>query len=94
MPPVASVSPVTGKPVAPDYLHASSIHFQDTQGRSVLLRGINFTASAKAPPGQPSHTQEGFWEGAESGKDDWVGAMGLNVDDGSADVSKGASSHC
>lgn len=89
MPPVSSVSPVTGKPVPPDYIHASSIHFQDTQGRSVLLRGINFTASAKAPLGQPSWSQDGFWEDAESGKGDWVGAMGegLNADDGSADVS-------
>jgi hypothetical protein len=87
MPKVASVSPVTGKPVPPDYLHASDIHFQDTQGRSVLLRGVNFTASAKAPPGQPSQSQDGFWEDAESGKASWVGAMGLDVDDGSADVS-------
>lgn len=86
MVPPPKVSPVTGKPVPPYYLHASSVHFQDTQGRSVLLRGVNLSGSAKNPAKTPSWSQNGFWEDAEAGTTDWVGST-LNLEDGSADVS-------
>lgn len=86
MAPPPKVSPVTGNPVPPYYLHADSVHFRDTQGRSVLLRGVNLSGSAKNPPSQPSESQEDFWEGGESGKVSWVGAT-LDLEDGSGDVS-------
>lgn len=86
MAPPSKVSPVTGNPVPPHYLHASSVNFQDTQGRSVLLRGVNLSGSAKNPLSCPSQSQDGFWEEAEEGTCDFVNSS-LNLDDGSADVS-------
>lgn len=86
MVPPPKVSPVTGNPVPPHYLHASSVHFQDTQGRSVLLRGVNLSGSAKNPVKTPSWSQKDFWEDAEAATTDWNNST-LNLDDGSADVS-------
>lgn len=85
MAPPPTVSPVTGNPVPPYYLHADAVHFRDTKGRSVLLRGVNLSGAAKNPPGQPSESQVDFWEGGESGKVSWVNST-LDLDDGSADV--------
>jgi hypothetical protein len=60
-------------------------HFRDAQGRALLFRGINFTASAKAPIGQPSHSLDRFWEDAEEGNLNFIGRP-VQLDDGSADV--------
>jgi hypothetical protein len=78
-------SPVTGKPVPAHYLHASSVHFQDVNGRTVLLRGVNLSGAAKNPANCPARQQEGFWEDAENGVCNFVNST-LNLDDGSADV--------
>lgn len=75
MAPVDSKSPVTGNPVPEHYLHAASAHFRATDGRTVLLRGINLASSAKTPRGQPGAQLNGFWEGAKSGELSWVGRI-------------------
>ena len=82
---VASVSPVTGKPVSDSYIHTTAFHFRDNHGRALLLRGVNFCSTSKAPHGQPSWSAENFWEDAEAGKGDFVGRP-VNLEDGSADV--------
>ena len=83
--PVPTVSSATGNSLPSSYIHTSSAFFQDTSGRSLLLRGVNLSGGAKAPHGQPSHELEGFWEEAEAGRGDFVGRP-LNLEDGSADV--------
>ena len=85
MPRPPDQSPVTGKSVAPYYIHSSSLFFQDIAGRSLLLRGVNLSGASKQPHHQPSNQLEGFWEEAEAGRGDFVGRP-LNLDDGSADV--------
>ncbi|GAA99894.1 glycoside hydrolase family 5 protein [Mixia osmundae IAM 14324] len=85
MPPPAKQSPVTGQDVPAYYIHADSDHFRDTQGRSLLLRGINLSSSAKTPIGQPGQRLKGFWEAAESGEMSFVGRV-LDLENGEADL--------
>lgn len=82
-----STSPLTGKPVPADFIHASTLHFQDNAGRTLLLRGVNLSGSTKCPKGHPQQLGDDLWDSAEGGADlSWVG-MPLNLEDGSADVS-------
>ncbi|KAL0242313.1 hypothetical protein I308_105942 [Cryptococcus tetragattii IND107] len=85
MAPPPKISPVTGNPVPPHYIHSSTLHFQDVNGRALLLRGVNLSGSAKLPNNQPSHVREDFWESAEAGKGDFINRP-LNLEDGSADL--------
>jgi hypothetical protein len=79
-------SPLTGNAVPSDFVHASTLHFQDTAGRTLLLRGVNLSGSAKCPSGYPQQNKDNFWESAEQGdKLSWINNP-LNLDDGSADV--------
>lgn len=84
MGPPPTKSPVTGNPVPEHYIHASSLHFQDTKGRNLLLRGVNLSGMAKNARGQPSHVQERFWEDGEAGTVSYLDQP-LNLEDGSAD---------
>lgn len=70
------------------FIHADSAHFRDVHGRSLLLRGVNVTGSAKTPIGQPGSKLDGFWEGGESGEVSFVGRT-FNIDNGDADVHLG-----
>lgn len=79
-----TVSPVTGESVPSYYIHSSSPHFQDNSGRTLLLRGINLSSSAKTPIGQPGAQLEGFWETGKSGEMSFVGRV-LDLEDGKVD---------
>ncbi len=85
MPPVINLSSVTGLPVSDWYIHTTDARFVDTNGRTLLLRGVNLSGSTKAPVSCPSQDLTGFWETAEAGGESFIGRP-LNLDDGSADV--------
>jgi len=85
MPAVPSISPATGQPTSSSYIHTTDCNFVDNAGRTLLLRGVNLSGSAKAPVGKPSYIQEGFWDEAENGGESFDGRP-LNIDDGTADV--------
>ncbi|KAF8330756.1 uncharacterized protein EI90DRAFT_3123983 [Cantharellus anzutake] len=85
MPPVTNLSSVTGLPVPDWYIHTTDARFVDTNGRTLLLRGVNLSGSSKTPVGCPSQDLTGFWETAEAGGESFIGRP-LNLDDGSADV--------
>lgn len=82
MPPVPSVSPATGNKTAPYFIHTTGGQFVDSAGRTLLLRGVNLSGSAKAPVDRPSYVLDDI---AEDGGERFVGRP-LNLDDGSADV--------
>ncbi|KZO92417.1 glycoside hydrolase family 5 protein [Calocera viscosa TUFC12733] len=85
MPPVPTHSPTTGAPVPPHLIHTLSGHFLDSHGRVLLLRGINLSGGAKAPPDRPSWKRDGFFDLAEEGGENFLGRP-LDLEDGSADV--------
>jgi hypothetical protein len=85
MPRVPSVSPATGLPTPPYFIHTTDANFVDNAGRSLLLRGVNISGSSKAPRGRQSQILDGFWEQGEEGDESFIGRP-LNLDDGSADV--------
>lgn len=81
LPPI--ISPVTGSTVPSYYIHSSSRNFQETTGRTLILRGINLSSSAKSPQGQPGSQLEGFWERGRDGQMSFVNrVLDLDEDDG------------
>lgn len=85
MPRVPAISPATGQPTSPHFIHTIDAHFVDNAGRTILLRGVNLSGADKAPVDAQSQQLDGFWEAGESGEESFVGRP-LNLDDGSADV--------
>ena len=59
--------------------------FRDGYGRAVILRGINFSASNKAPLNEPTQEQRTLWKQGEAGTASFVGQC-VGLEDGSADV--------
>ncbi|MBN1260770.1 MAG: cellulase family glycosylhydrolase [Anaerolineae bacterium] len=43
-------------------IRVSGPWFKDVHGRTLLLRGVNLSGSAKTPVGMPTHVREGFFE--------------------------------
>jgi hypothetical protein len=82
MPPVPTVSPATGVPISPYFIHTTNGHFVDSTGRALLLRGVNFSSADKFPLGTPSHVVDDV---APDGGLSFAGRP-LNLVDGSADV--------
>ncbi|GAA5968265.1 hypothetical protein JCM11641_003788 [Rhodosporidiobolus odoratus] len=80
MAPPPPTSPTTGHSVPPHYIHSSEAHFRLTDGRTILLRGINLASSAKTPRGQPGWKKDGFWAGATTGDMSFVGRV-LELDE-------------
>ena len=82
MPPVPFISPVTANPTPDYYIHTTNGSFVDNHGRTLLLRGVNISGSAKAPVNKPSYVLD---ELGENGGESFVGRP-FNLEDGSADV--------
>lgn len=82
MPLVPSLSPATGNPTPDHFIHTTRGSFVDNHGRTLLLRGVNLSGSAKAPLNKPSYVLD---EIGERGGESFVGRP-LNLEDGSADV--------
>ncbi|MBW0522223.1 hypothetical protein O181_061938 [Austropuccinia psidii MF-1] len=62
---MSKISALTGKPIPEFYIHSDSNQFKDTSGRTLILRGVNLSGSAKIPKGHPHHVLKNFWESAE-----------------------------
>ncbi|KAH9465514.1 hypothetical protein Pst134EA_013397 [Puccinia striiformis f. sp. tritici] len=58
-------SRLTGKQVPHFYIHSDTRYFKDTSGRTLILRGVNLSGSAKIPRNHPQHVLHDFWESAE-----------------------------
>jgi len=85
MPRVPTTTTTTAETNNPNLIHTTSLHFIDSQGRTLLLRGVNLSGASKAPPGHPSYLLKNLWEDAENGEADFRGRP-LKLEDGSADV--------
>lgn len=79
------MSPATENKTKPYYIHTVDGNFVDNFGRTLLLRGVNLSGSAKAPIDEPSYLRDALWEAGESGNGSYVGRP-LCLEDGSADV--------
>ena len=82
---ILAVSPATGEPTPPNFVHTVDGDFVDSHGNTLLFRGANLSSLSKAPVGQPSYLLDGFWESAEAGENSFI-SRPLNLEDGSADV--------
>ncbi|KAH8114224.1 glycoside hydrolase [Phellopilus nigrolimitatus] len=85
MPRIPSVSPATGKPANSHFIHTVDSSFVDNNGRTLLLRGVNLSGSAKAPVDEPTYCRDALWDAGENGDTSFLGRP-LNLEDGSADV--------